>query len=251
MKINSYLLVICISAVMGVAGMASADEYVSKTVAAAMAATDRPEVQVKRDTARNPGAVLTFSTIKPGDIVADLGAGGGYLTMIISGMVGDDGKVYAQNPPTWIEKFKGITPALTAIGKARPNVTSWVVPFDKLGFENNALDAVTMALIYHDVTLLPTDRAAMNRQIYAALKPGSVYLITDHHAKAGTGATLANDLHRIDADLVRKEVEAAGFVLEAQSDALRHRDDDRSKIVFNPEVRGKTDRFVYRFRKEK
>lgn len=251
MKMKSFLSVAVAAAFTGLAGVSAAHEDTSMAVAAAMAAPDRPEAQVKRDAARNPGPVLTFSKIKPGDTVADLGAGGAYFTMIISGLVGEGGKVYAQNPPDWIEKFKGIAPKLEALEKTRPNVKTWTVPFDKLGFEDNSLDAVTMALIYHDITLLPTDRAAMNRQIYAALKPGGIYLITDHHAIAGTGDTLTNDLHRIDADFVRKEVEAAGFVLDGQSDALHFASDDRTKIVFDPSVRGQTDRFVYRFIKAK
>jgi len=251
MKISSYLWVLCLAVFMGMASMVSAHGEVSKTVAAAMAAPDRPETQVKRDAARNPGAVLTFSTIKPGDMVADLGAGGGYFTRLISGIVGKDGKVIAQNPPEWIEKYKSIAPALEGLTKDRPNVRALTAEFDALGFADNSLDVVTMALIYHDVVLSTADRETMNQEIYAALKPGGVYLITDHYAKEGSKDTMTDALHRIDADMVRAEIEAAGFVLEAQSDVLHHSSDDRSKIVFDPSVRGKTDRFVYRFRKEK
>jgi predicted methyltransferase len=233
------------------AGMASAHGDASKSVAAAIAAPDRPEAEVKRDAARQPAKVLIFSTIKPGNMVADLGAGGGYFTRLISGIVGEHGQVIAQNPPDWVEQYKSIAPALAALGKTRPNVKAVTAKFDNLGFADESLDVVTMALIYHDVVLSSADTGAMNKEIYAALKPGGVLLITDHFAKDGSGDTLINAQHRIDAALVRKGVEAAGFTLEAQSDALRFDTDDRTKNVFDPSVRGKTDRFVYRFRKAK
>ncbi len=224
----------------------------SAQIATALAATDRSERQVKRDAARQPAPVLAFSTIQTGDVVADLGAGGGYFSRLLSTLVGPDGSVLMQNPPDWIEKYgKNLLPALETVRADRPNISTVNVKFDDLQLEAGSLDAVTMMLIYHDVVLLPADRAAMNQQIFAALKPDGVFLITDHRALDGSGEAAADPLHRIDASLVRAEIEAAGFVLDAQSDALHFAEDDHTINVFQPEIRGKTDRFVYRFRKAK
>ncbi len=222
-------------------------------IAAALAAADRPEAQIARDETRNPVAVLQFSTVKPGDSVADLGAGGGYFSRLLSSVVGEEGRVVAQNPPVWVENYKSITPGMAALMADRSNVQAHTAAFDELGFADASFDVVTMALIYHDVSLMTdtVQRAQMNAQIFAALKPGGVLLVTDHHAEEGSGNTTTDALHRIAGDLVMREALAAGFVLDGQSDALHFASDDRTKNVFDPAVRGKTDRFVYRFRKTK
>ncbi len=249
MTIRIFFVAIFVATIMP--GLVHANPAIAERIEAAMAASDRPEGHVKRDATRQPAKVLAFSTIKPGDVIADLGAGGGYFTRLISGIVGANGKVIAQNPPQWIEKYKGITPSLEILTKDRANVQALTAEFDALGLDNASLDVVTMALIYHDVTLMTdtAQRATMNEQIFAALKPGGVVIITDHHAQKGSGNVTTDELHRIAGDMVVRELEAAGFMLDAQSDALHFAADDRTKNVFDPAVRGKTDRFVYRFRK--
>jgi predicted methyltransferase len=105
---------------------------------------------------------------------------------------------------------------------------------------------------YHDLHLEffgPADLAAVNKAIFAALKPGGIYLVLDHAAAAGSGLRDASTLHRIDPEVVKREVLAAGFVLDAESDALRNPADDHSRKVFDEAVRGKTDKFIFRFRK--
>ncbi len=229
------------------AGKAAPD--LTTNIAASLAMPDRPEADVKRDSARKPADTLKFSAIGPGDVVADLGAGGGYYTRLLSALVGPDGRVIAQNPPSWVENFKSIKPGLEKLTADRANVTTLSAKMDDLGFDPGSLDAVTMMLIYHDTVNLGADRNNMLTGIYAALKPDGVFLVTDHHALTGTGTEATNTLHRIDADVVMTEALAAGFVLLAQSDTLQFTNDDRKLIVFDPAIRGKTDRFVYLFGK--
>jgi len=101
----------------------------------------------------------------------------------------------------------------------------------------------------HDKFLGPADVAALNKSIFDALKPGGVYLVLDHAAEAGSGLRDTETLHRIDPAVVEKAVTAAGFVLEAQSDELKNPDDDYTMKVFNPAIRGRTDKFIFKFRK--
>ncbi|MYJ96108.1 MAG: hypothetical protein F4053_11155 [Proteobacteria bacterium] len=106
-----------------------------------------------------------------------------------------------------------------------------------------------MALAYHDLFLTEEDRGELNRRVFAALRPGGVYGIIDHHAAEGAGASVVESLHRIEERVIVDEITGAGFALAASGDFLSNPDDDRSLIVFNPDIRGRTDRFVLRFEK--
>jgi predicted methyltransferase len=89
--------------------------------------------------------------------------------------------------------------------------------------------------------------AQFNRAVYERLKPGGSYVIVDHAAAVGAGTNDAQSLHRIEPASARKEVEAAGFVLDAESTVLANKEDAHSIKPFDPSIKGKTDRFAYRF----
>ena len=107
-------------------------------------------------------------------------------------------------------------------------------------------DRATAAL---DAPVAIVDLAAFDKQVFAALKPGGVFVVIDHVAPAGSGIDDTNTLHRIDPAQVKKEVEAAGFVFDGESDALRNAADPHTAKVFDASIRGGTDQFVYRFRR--
>ena len=95
----------------------------------------------------------------------------------------------------------------------------------------------------------PAKVAVINKVIFDALKPGGIFLVIDHVAEAGSGLRDTETLHRIDPIRMKTEIEAAGFVLESQSDALRNTDDDHKRAIFDPNIRGRTDQVQFRFRK--
>jgi predicted methyltransferase len=118
--------------------------------------------------------------------------------------------------------------------------------------EVQGLDAVVMVLVYHDTVWLKVDRARMNQSVFSALKPGGVYVIVDHSARPGDGANVTDTLHRIEEGVVKSEVEAAGFTLDAEADFLRNPKDTRDwndSPRAAGERRGTSDRFVLRFKK--
>lgn len=224
---------------------AAADE----ALRAAVDAEERPADDRARDAGRKPFEVLRFFGIQPGMRVAELAAGGGYYVEILARAVGAEGKVYAQNNRFILERFAEgpLSERLARLGM--DHVQRLDSELDDPGLPAGELDAVMMVLFYHDTYWMGTDRAKMNKAIFDALAPGGVYGVIDHHAEAGSGERDVKTIHRVDAELVKQEILAAGFELEAESDLLRHPEDDRTLNVFDPGIRGKTDRFVYRFRK--
>jgi predicted methyltransferase len=217
----------------------------------AVTAADRDDKDKALDAGRKPAEVLAFFGVAPGQKVAELFSGPGYTTEIIARVVGDGGKVYAQNTKEILDRFaRG--PLTARLAKpAMKNTVMVEQPADK-PFPPDAknLDAVVCVLNYHDFVWLKVDRAKMNKAVFAALKPGGVYAIVDHSAKQGTGLNDVQTLHRIDEDAVKKEILAAGFKLDGESDLLRNAEDPRD---WNPspgqagEKRGTSDRFVLKF----
>ena len=176
-----------------------------------------------------------------------------YYTEIISGVVGPSGKVYAQNNKFVLERFadKPLTERLAKPGLK--NVERLDAELDNPGLPSG-LDVVLLVRFYHDFFWMGNDRATFNKAVFRALKPGGVFGVVDHHAEAGSGdrnAQEPNNLHRIDAELVKNEILAAGFVLEEESDILSHSEDTRDWSIFadNAARRDQTDRFIYKFSK--
>jgi predicted methyltransferase len=225
---------------------------VPANIAAAVADKARPEADTRRDADRKPAEVLVFAGVKPGDKVADLIPASGYFTRLFSTAVGPKGAVYAFTPAEFAKFSKTPLPANGAHpDAARPNVTSLTAPMNDFAAPE-PLDLVWTSQNYHDLHddfAAPSDLAVVNKKVFAALKPGGVYVVLDHSAADGSGLTATNTLHRIDAAQVRKEVEAAGFRFDGESKVLRNPADPRTANVFDPSIRGKTDQFIYRFRK--
>ena len=219
-------------------------------IEAALADQDRPDEDRLLDVNRHPAEVLAFAGLEHGWQVADIVPGNGYYARVLSTAVGEEGHVYAFNPSWVAHDYPAANDALQTLADSRDNMSLVVDPVESFDTAVGApLDAVFMVLFYHDTAYDGTDRAAMNRAIYNALRPGGVFLVIDHHAPDGSGITYVNDTHRIDAQVVRDEVRAAGFVLDAESDMLANPEDDHLSNVFEPDIRRHTDRFVYRFRK--
>ncbi len=251
----AFVFVIALLTMMGAVGQARATADVPAVIAAAIKDPARPAADRKRDANRKPLEVLEFSGVKPGDRVADFIPGGGYVTRLFSKIVGKSGHVYAVVPQELLNMRADADAAVKAIA-ASPhysNVTVLKEPAERFSAPEK-LDMVWTSMNYHDLHdkfMGPVDMAVLNKRIFNALKPGGIYLVLDHAAAAGSGVRDTGTLHRIDPAVVRKEVLAAGFKLEAESNVLHNPNDDHTMKVFNPAIRGRTDKFIYRFRKPK
>ena len=218
-------------------------------ITAAINSPERPAADKALDAGRKPDQIMAFYGIKPGMKVADIFAGGGYMTELFSRIVGPTGTVYSQNMP-FPEKFKKTGDQWNERLKepALKNVVKISKPFDApdlLPVPPDSLDAVIIHLNYHDLVGFKLDRENVNAAVFKALKPGGIYGIVDHSAPAGTGAADTATIHRIDEEFLIKDVEKAGFKLYGASSALRHPEDDRTWLVFKH--RGETDRFMLKF----
>ena len=227
MKNRHLLLAAAVSVLMSSgAVMLHAAQAVPPAVAAAVADTNRPAADTERDAMRRPAEMMAASGIKAGDKVIELVPGGGYVTRLVSKIVGPTGHVYAANLPTFNERFK--TGVLAVTGNAAyGNVSVLEMPFADLKAPE-PVDVVWTSENYHDfqnMGMFSTDTNAMNRAVFAALKPGGRYIVTDFVAASGSGKRDTQMLHRIDPEVIKAEVQAAGFRLESQSNALAHSDD--------------------------
>ena len=175
----------------------------------------------RKDITMTDEEVLTFLGIEPGMTVADLIAGGGYYSEILCRAVGSEGKVYVQNNAYVLKRFgKSMIPAIEKrLGQpAMSHCVRHDSELDALDLPAGELDAVLLVLFYHDTYWQKTDRAKMNAEILRVLKPGGVFGVVDHFAEDGSGSRDVETLHRGDAEMVKREILAAGFVLDAESD---------------------------------
>lgn len=215
--------------------------------------SDRRSTEEKaRDANRQPGKVMAFFGVKPGDKVSELLTIGGYYTGVLSEIVGKNGVVYGHNN-AWVMKRQddGKSPIEKRIAEhGLTNVVDLISELEDPKLPRGEMDAVFTVLIYHDAMGgFKTDRAAMNKAIYDSLKPGGIYGIIDHHAAPGMGLIDLTKNHRTERHLVVEDIMKAGFELDSETDLLENLDDPLDVSVFSPTIRGKTHRFVLKFRK--
>ena len=245
---KSRLLVAALSALL----VAAASPVLAQSAApaayqSAVADPLRPADEVARDPLRHPAEMLAFAPVKPGQKIADIRPGAGYFTRLFARVVGEGGHVYAFVPNRTAEREN---PRADALVSAYPNVSRVNGDLDAMTFDQ-PLDLVFMSQEYHDfhIPRFGVDVTRMNADIFKALKPGGLFVVIDHQAAPGAGNTVVETLHRIEGALLRKEVEAAGFVFDGETAAVANPADDHTVNVFDEAIRGKTDQFGDRVKK--
>lgn len=223
------------------------------TVEEAMKQPGRLPADIERDARSHPEAVIPLLQLQPGDRVADIWAGGGYYSELLASVVGPQGEVLLVNNAAY-RQFAASALAQRLEGRELGSVTIHDREAGDLDLGEGQLDAVVIILSYHDIYHVDQengwsaiDPGDFLGQIYRALKPGGRFLIVDHVAEAGSGKRDAQDLHRIDPEFAKRDITSRGFLFSGSSDALRNPSDDHGKIVFDPAVRGNTDRFILVF----
>ena len=255
----------------------------SEQIARIVNSADRTAADRTNDQRRKPEQILGFIGIRPGIVAVDLSAGGGYTTELLARAIGPSGKVYGQSRPR--DPNRAPTPPVAPEGNSSPTSTAGAAPAAPASaprpspvalaeresnlrsngvqaapivalsrpFEDpvpselaeGRIDLATLMFNYHDLGHLGVDRAAMNKAVFAALKPGALYVIADHSGRPGTGISESGTLHRIEEAFLRQEVEAAGFKLVEEGNFLRNPNDPRDKNT--PDPPQPKDEFVLKF----
>ncbi len=226
-------------------------------IAEILASPDRTAADRTNDVRRKPDQMLAFIGLRLGMVALDLSAGGGYTTELLARAVGPTGRVYGQSAPRDPNRLppapsgppsSPLRLAERTKNQALRHIVTVVQKFEApvpAEAASNGLDLVTLMFNYHDLGFLGVDRAQMNRAVFAALKPGGIYVIADHSGRPGTGISESGTLHRIEESFLRREVEAAGFKLADEGNFLRNPSDPRDKNT--PDPPQPKDEFVLKF----
>jgi predicted methyltransferase len=200
--------------------------------------------------------LIRFARVETGSTVIDVYPGDGDWTRLFSDVVGPEGRVYSFVPTEIAAVMEDQLGRMQMLAKepGRENVEAVSADLVAMPKVTQPADVLWLHLFYHDLhTALIRAKGAtaadFNRAVYEGLKPGGSYVIVDHAAAAGAGTSDAQSLHRIDPASVREEVEAAGFVLDAESTMFAKKDDPHSIKVLDRLIKGETDRFAYRLMK--
>jgi predicted methyltransferase len=219
-----------------------------------IASTERTDQDRERDAREKPAEVMAFAGVKPGMTVVDMFAGGGYYTELLAGVVGPTGKVLSVNNVPYAGFAKDGIKARFTEGRLK-NVEQRLVEMSYINFPPKSVDLIVICMSYHDAFWIDEkegwpeiNTAGFIDSMKRMLKPGGKLLIIDHNAPAGTGAEMVAKAHRLNEDFVKKSLTSRGFVLEKTYDGLRNKDDQLDKLVFDPAVRGKTDRYVHLYK---
>ena len=271
LRLRRALAALCIATVVAACATGERPPLALSTerIAAIVASPDRSAADRDTDVRRKPVELLSFVGVRPGMTVVDVSAGGGYTSELLTRAVGPTGRVYGQSPPPdpnrappaapeggdaprvappVVRRTSAMALAERARNPAVANLRAVVLPFDRpvpTELSVQGVDLVTLMFNYHDLGHLGVDRAAMNRTIFAALKPGGVYVVADHAGRDGTGISEAGTLHRVEEAFVIREIEAAGFHLAERGRFLSNPADPRDRNT--PEPSMPKDEFVVKF----
>ena len=161
---------------------------------------------------------------RPGSVVADVGAGSGFMVELFSEQVGLHGKVYAVDiNPTLLERISGRTRT-----GGRANIETILASDDDTRIPAGSVDLVFICDTYHHF-----ERPERNlRSIYQALRPGGEMVVVDFRRAENETDSFLREHVRATPEVFTREILAAGFELVAKHDA--------------PFL---SQNFVYRFRK--
>ena len=225
------------------------------SIAAAVAREDRPEDVRALDESRKPVETLAFLGLEAGMDAADILPGNGYWSEIMAHVVKPEGSVTALRAVNFGTSERNYQ-IWQAVEARAPGILQAFYQFEHFSYDPESFDFAITNLNYHDLYVVSerfdislTDPDEFTRGLYAAMRPGGIVGIIDHVGPEGDTRAIVETTHRIAPSVVIADMKRAGFEFVGQSDLLANPDDDHTQSVFSPDIRGKTDRFLLKFRK--
>ncbi|MCJ8319282.1 MAG: methyltransferase domain-containing protein [Colwellia sp.] len=232
--------------------ISKADALSDQAITSAVFNLKRPTLDLIKDKNRQPKEILTFFNVAPGTVVLDVLAGSGYYSELLSAVVGPEGKVIIHNDKHFLKYYGANLSERLGTGERLANAKRLDISLNNLELKENSIDTIFLVLGYHDFYYVMNESEKIDVEKVLAkfrkfLKPNGVIGIIDHEAVKGAPNNVGNTLHRIDPQLVKREMADAGFVLDGELDILKNTTDDKSKKIWDI-PNSKTSRFVLRFK---
>lgn len=214
----------------------------------------RSELDKQADARRKPKEFMAFLGLKPGMQALDVFSGSGYYTEISAAIVGDKGHVDAHNNQAYVNYIGEEKLSARYKDNRLSNVSQLIQEANSLSLEAQKYDRVLLVLSFHDLFYVDVkngwpaiDAAAFMAKIKQSMKPSASIGIIDHAALSDANITTAQDLHRISPAIIKQKMQKWGFELQAEQAYLSNADDPKNIPMWDPKVRGKTDRVVMKF----
>jgi len=222
-----------------------------QAIASSISNTNRPASDILKDANREPAAIMSFFKIKPDSVILDVLAGSGYYSELLSNVVGEQGKVIIHNDKHFLKYYGDKLASRLAGGTRLTNSERIDISLNKLSLQENSLDTIMLILGYHDFFYVMNEDERIDVELVLAkfkkyLKPNGIIGIVDHEAHKGFPSTVGGTLHRIDPQIVKEQMNKAGFILDGELNILKNNSDDKLKKIWDISD-GKTSRFVFRF----
>lgn len=158
-----------------------------------------------------PAEIIASLNIREGDIIADIGSGGGYFTLALAGKAGKTGRVYAVDvKPKFLDFIRRM-----AVREGLDTISYILGEGDEMNLPEAGLDLVFARNVFHH---LP-EPGDYFRTIKKYVKPGGKVAIIDHKPKSGF-SFIALFKHHTPGETVVREMEKAGYSLMRSFDFL-------------------------------
>lgn len=168
------------------------------------------EIEAQRDHWQRPSEVIQALNLNDGDSVVDIGCGSGYFSLRLSGPVGRNGKVIAED----IRRLSLAFLWMRAVRKGKHNLSVHLGDLDNPRLQPGSINAVLISNTYHEFT----DAPGILEHIRQSLIAGGRLVIIDRSPKGAQDQANAQQEHEISSEQVASDLRQANFAIDSRTD---------------------------------